>query len=286
MDISQKPIFNVCHLAPLFIDLAELIHNGLTELGLTSFLNQSTIINEAQNIIFGAHLIPDWNIVPPGSIIFNLEQLTSGSPYCSAFYFDCLRRHPVWDYSPRNIAHLRDNNINSNPTLIPIGFSPSVYRIKKAEIQDIDVLFYGAINERRQKILDDLKRAGLRVVNLLGVYGPQLDEYIARSKTVLNLHFHASKIFEVVRVSYLLNNRKAVVSEVGADTEIDPEIRAAIVGAEYEQLVDELIRLVRDDELRSLQEDRGYAVFSRHTQAEYLRKVLFTEQSQPTSMPK
>jgi hypothetical protein len=277
MDNNARPIFNVCYLLPIFKDFAEAIHAGLLDLGFTSFFNQSTIINEATNIIFGAHLINDQRNFPAGSIIFNLEQLESDSQYCNARYFDCLATHAVWDYSPRNIAYLKNKNINPAAMLIPLGFSPSVCRIEKPEIQDIDVLFYGAINDRRKKILDDLNAAGLNAVSLIGVYGAELDQYIARSKTVLNLHFHTSKIFEVVRVGFLLNNKKAVVSEVDSDTEIDPVLRGAISGVPYDQLVQTLIKLVKDDHLRSQVEENGFRIFSQRTQSDILKKALIYE---------
>jgi len=277
MDNNARPIFNVCYLLPIFKDFAEAIHSGLIELGFTSFFNQNTIINEATNIIFGAHLINDQSNFPAGSVIFNLEQLESDSQYCNERYFDCLAAHTVWDYSQRNITYLKNKNINPAAILIPLGFSPSVCRIEKPEMQDIDVLFYGAINERRKKILDDLNAAGLNVVSLIGVYGSELDQHIARSKTVLNLHFHASKIFEVVRVGFLLNNKKAVVSEVDADTEIDPVLRGAITGVPYEQLVQALIKLVRDDHLRCEAEEHGFRIFSQRTQSDILKKALIYE---------
>ena len=47
---------------------------------------------------------------------------------------------------------------------------------------------------------------------LLGVYGAQRDEFIARSKIIINVSSQVN--FEIVRVSYLLANRKAVVCVV------------------------------------------------------------------------
>jgi hypothetical protein len=274
MDIQSGQLFNVCHLSPIFADFAEAIQDGLTTLGYTCYAYPGTIVNEARNIIFGAHLVPDMSNVPPDSIIFNLEQLESGSQYCNDRYFDCLSRHTVWDYSPRNIAYLKNNNINPRAILMPLGFSPSVCRIEKPEIQDIDVLFYGALNDRRKNALIAMKEAGLNVVNLGGVYGRSLDGYIARSKIVLNIHFHASKIFEIVRVGYLLNNKKAVVAEVDTDTEIDPDIRQAVVGVSYDQLLNTTINLVRNDALREQAEQNAFKIFSGRPQSEYLKRVL------------
>ena len=45
-----------------------------------------------------------------------------------------------------------------------------------------------------------------------GVYGAERDRLIARSRLVLNVHYFPTHIFEMIRVSYLLANRTAVVA--------------------------------------------------------------------------
>jgi hypothetical protein len=274
--MKENITFNVCYLTPVFKDIAEVIYRGLLGLGFTTYFNQSTIIVNAKNIIFGSHLITDHNIIPSDSIIFNLEQLGSDSQYCNNMYFDTLKTYQVWDYSQRNIAWLNQNN-DSTAQLIPIGYSPEIYRIPKPEIQDIDILFYGAINERRSKILDELRSAGLNVLNLIGVYGDELDSYISRSKVILNLHFHETNIFEVVRVSYLLNNKKAVVSEVGVDTEIEADLREAVIGVKYDKLVTACIKVVQDDALRLMIEENAYTIFSARPQSNLLKEAVFSQ---------
>ena len=272
--IDENTTFNVCYLIPVFKDVAEVIYHGLLELGFAVFFNQSTIINDSRNIIFGAHLITDRNTIPSDSIIFNLEQLSSDSHYCNDIYLDTLKTYQVWDYSQRNIAWLNQHN-NSTAQLIPIGYSKDINRIPKAETQDIDVLFYGAVNERRANILDELRIVGLNVVSLIGCFGNELETYISRSKVVLNLHYYDNKIFEIVRVSYLLNNKKAVVAEVSVDTEIEPDIREAIIGVDYDELVNACIRVVQDDALRLMIEEKAFSIFSTRSQSKLLKKIIY-----------
>ena len=272
--MNNSTIFNVCFLNPAFKEVAESIYYGLIELGFTAYFHESTIIVEAQNIVFGSHLIPDMTTIPDDSILFNLEQLSLDSQWCNDLYLSYLKKYRVWDYSLKNIIWLKQNNINSSAKIIPIGYSPKLFRIPKAEVQDIDVLFYGAINERRSRILDELRATGLNVVSLVGVYGNELAPYISRSKVILNLHFYEIKIFEVVRISYLLNNKKAVVSEVGKDTEIDQDLREAIIAADYDELVGACIRIVHDEVLRVKMEEKGYEIFSARSQANILKDAL------------
>ncbi len=75
-------------------------------------------------------------------------------------------------------------------------------------------------------------------------HGRARDELISRAKVVLNVHFYPTAIFEIVRVSYLLANRKAVVGECGPSTEIDTDIREAIAPANYDRLCDRVRRTV------------------------------------------
>ena len=58
------------------------------------------------------------------------------------------------------------------------------------------------------------------------------------------MHYYDANIFELVRVSYLLANRKAVVAECNPGTEIDPDIADAVQLAPYEGLVGACVELV------------------------------------------
>src|SRR5262249_18781845 len=122
----------------------------------------------------------------------------------------------VWDYSPQNVrylAELGDDNVH----YIPVGYSPRLERIKDAAAQDIDILFFGAISERRRLILDQLHKAGFRTAALFGQYGEGRDAQIARGKIQLNVHQFATSHLEQLRLAYLLNNRRFVVSETASD---------------------------------------------------------------------
>ncbi len=274
--MKNRPVFNLCYNLPAFRDIAEVTRYGLASLGFPAYLNQSAVMNESNaiNVIFCSHLIKERSTIPDGSILFNLEQLESDSIYCKPEYFDLLSRHIVWDYSKKNIDWLSKTGVNNSAKLISIGFAPSLERIVKPVTQDIDILFYGAVNERRQAILNKLTQFDLKVIWLKNVYGNELDSYIARSKVVLNIHFYSSKIFEIVRASYLLNNKKAVVSELDDTTEIDDDIRQAVVGVPYDKLVENCLELVENEPLRLQVEKNGYRIFSSRSQAVFMKEAV------------
>ena len=91
---------------------------------------------------------------------------------------------------------------------MPVGYVPELTRVAAAPAEDIDILFHGSMNERRNNVISQLRQAGLNAHTVFGMYGPARDALIARSKVVLNMHYYEANIFELVRVSYLLATAK------------------------------------------------------------------------------
>ena len=265
---APAPAFQVVQVRPpgyahaeVLTELAECVFFGLRRLGVTVFYREQPD-RPARQIVLGAHLLDATGLaaLPADAILYNSEQIGTESAWLKGPYFPALISREVWDYSAENVRRLVALGARS-VRHVPVGYVPELARIAPA-IEDIDVLFYGSINPRRQKILEELRARGLRVETLFGVYGEQRDQAIARSKLVLNVHFYEAKIFEIVRVSYLLTNTKAVVAECGPDTVVEPELREAIRGVAYEGLVDACEKLVRDANERQALAQRGYRIFA------------------------
>lgn len=274
--------YNVCVIKPegyvhsdAFVELAELIGYSLQDLGHATTLGVNQIHPDAVNIIIGCHLLDPAYIsqVPKTSIILNTEQVDSGQPTWNPNIFTWAAAFETWDYSHRNIQKLREMGA-SNVKFLQLGFHEKLVRIKKAEQQDIDILFYGSMNERRLNVVEQLRRHGCNVRTEFGVYGPERDALISRAKVVLNLHFYSSEIFEIVRVFYLMTNSKAVVAEVNESTSIDNCYLNGIYPSPYGQLVDSCIRLVRDDRLRAELEEKALATIAQLPQRELTSALL------------
>ena len=247
--------------AGAFAEVMETVVYGLLELGLeVSYAVNRLVVPGPRAIVFGANLLTpaEADLLPEGTIVYNLEQIASGSTWCSPTYLSLLQRCVVWDYSRRNISALAAQGI-AHPVHVPIGYMPQLSRISDAAQQDIDVLFYGSVNERRARALQALQASGLRVHAAYGVYGADRDALVSRSKVVLNVHYYDTSIFELVRVSYLLANRKAVVAELDPHTEIDPDLAGAVRLAPYDSLVEACRHLVEDDAARHDLQEAGFA---------------------------
>jgi hypothetical protein len=256
-----------------FCEIAEGLHHGLLALGHDSLLTTRLDYDERHTIVLGSNLLALHRWEPPKNpILYNLEQVYDDSPWMTPALLTLFRRHPVWDYSQANIEQLVARQV-PRLTHVPIGYVPELTRIVPAP-EDIDVLFYGIYSERRRAVLDALRARGLRVEWLLGLYGGARDAVIARSKVVINMHLHEAQVFEIVRVSYLLANRRAVVSERGAHPTEEADLESGIAFAAYHELVDRCVQLLGDEHARRELAERGYQIFSARSQSAILRDVL------------
>lgn len=278
--------YNLCIIQPplyihsgAFVELAELICHSLEDLGYPTTISFNTPYIDSRNIIIGAHLLDSSYISQyksqfSSTIILNTEQfggLNDGKWKNSIF--EWVSNFETWDYSAENISVLKDKGI-SNIKLLEIGYHGKLNRIKKPASQDIDILFYGSTNERRLRILNALKACDCNVAVVFGLYGEERDSLIARSKIVLNLHYYDSKIFEIIRVFYLMTNSKAVISEVSDGTHINPIYLNGFYSASYENLISSCKTLLADEKARIEIESKAFETISKYPQHEFTKYLL------------
>ena len=273
---------NVCLIKPdnyihsyAFLELGELIYFSLKELGFDASLVFNLIEPNAKNILIGCHLLDPVNIkqIPKSTIILNTEQIYNDTTEWNKNIFAWVSNFEVWDYSLRNIDRLNSIGVN-NTKLLKIGFQPELARLIQSTNKDVDVLFYGSVNERRLAILQKLEKEGLIVKTLFGIYGKERDKWIERSKLVLNHHFYNSEIFETVRVFYLLTNSIAVVGEANDSTSIDSMYKRAISAAKYDDLVARCVELTKNDNLRHQIQLQALDVISQYPQKIFTQEVI------------
>jgi hypothetical protein len=273
---------NICLIKPdnyihsyAFLELGELIYFSSKDLGFDATLSFNQIDPNAKNIIIGCHLLDPSLIaqVPKSSIILNTEQIYSDTVDWSKNIYAWVKNFEVWDYSRRNIEKLNELGV-IKAKLFKIGFQRELVRLDTSKTKDIDVLFYGSMNERRKDIIEKLVSKGLKVKSLFGVYGKERDDWVARSKLVLNHHFYSSQIFEIIRVFYLLTNSVAVVGEVNDSTSIDDIYRDGIYAAKYDDLVSGCLALAKDDVLRQRMQAEALNSISKYPQKIFTQEAF------------
>jgi hypothetical protein len=264
-----------------FDEVALGLSYGLQALGKNAPLVRRVEDIQGTPIVVGGNLLHDrfqntYKIIkalPADTILFNLEQIDASSDWMTDAYLQLLKRFRVWDYSPGNIQRLATMGIAVDG-LCRIGHARELERIDHNVKEDIDVLFYGGLNPRRQAVLQGLRERGLQVVVAANCFGEARDQLVARSKIVINIHYYPAKVLEIVRISYLLSNGQCVVSETGADPAEEQLFQSAIAFSTYEGLVDRCVDLVQDREQRHGIGRQAKALFSSMKQSDFLAELI------------
>lgn len=284
MTLCSAParIFHVCVIAPqgfvhyrAFEELKDLLVYSLRDLGCVASEGLNQIEKGKTNIIIGAHLLAPEVMasMPDGTIVLNTEQIGNLSSPWEADLIKWCARFETWDYSLKNIEQLGGLGIH-NVRHLQIGYHPGLARIPRVTSPEIDVLFYGSLGPRRKKILSELMERKLNVKVVFGAYGAERDRLIANSKLILNMHHFETKVFEIIRVFYLMTNSKAVIAEVGPDTHIDGIYLPGFHSADYEDLVQACVTMVERPDLRRALEEQAFVSFSKLPQTKFLRPLI------------
>ncbi len=274
--------FNVCIIKPhnyihslAFLELGELITYSLRDLGHTSNLVYNKIEPYQTNIIIGCHLIDITQAkhLPKDTIVVNTEQINSSPTIWNNTIIEWVNKFQTWDYSVKNIEAFKLFGIHHVQHL-RIGYQKELNRIKPNNSKDIDVLFYGCINERRQRILNNLISAKVRLKSLFGIYGRDRDKWIERSKLIINIHYYESQIFEIIRTFYLFSNSVPVISEVNKTTSIESIYKPAIKPCEYNYLTSQTIELIQNPVALHQLGLNSLTEISKHPQKNFTESLL------------
>jgi hypothetical protein len=234
--------------------------------------------SDRKNIVFGMHQCPVDVVrhdIPKGTIVYSLEQMKDSGEslrWCRKY-----RGLEVWDYSTRNIEVLRRIGGIDNIKHCKIGYVPEIsyFERNKPEDRDIDILFYGCPTERRIHILKQFEdNPKLNFVHIQSTYGDERDEYIKRAKLVINLHNMNNQIFEMVRVTHLIQNKIPVLTERNPDTDFPEYMEGTVFESTYNRFVDTAYKLLKKPEELDAQAERGFEIFKKSPMENFLKEVL------------
>ncbi len=259
---DSRPVHTLC-----FVEVAHLLRYGLEDLGHDVIFGEA-LQPDRYNIVLGYHLLFGAPL-PEGypCIVYQLEQLAETETWQAGFLDTLRSADVVWDFSPENIALLARHGISAVHK--PLGFHPKMMRVAPAAEQDVDILFYGSLNDRRRCILAELQRRFHTKV-LMGIYGEDRDRWISRAKIVLDLHFYPTRLFDEVRLSYLLNNRVFVIVE---DTP-HKKYQETLVYAPYEALVDTCAYYLKHPAQRRERAEAAFRHFTKWPESGFLRRAI------------
>jgi hypothetical protein len=140
-------------------------------------------------------------------VAVHTEQLNSKS---SKEYLDWLANaYQVWQWGNEVLP----NDIKSTPFVF--GYS-DFYRLQMEAAKDIDVLFYGSLNNKRLDIIGDLSRK-YKLTIVRDQYGPDIMKYVMRSKIILSIHYYNDPLEDFPRISPLLSVKAFVICQSSVD---------------------------------------------------------------------
>lgn len=156
-------------------------------------------------VYLNAHQAP--HTIPRGATVYNMENVGVQIP--PTMFDGCA----IWDMSERNVALWR--NHGRNAVHVPLGYHPVFERFtpKPWKERDIDVLLLGWSNVRRQNVLNELARRGLKALRVYDIYGVARDQLLARTRVVLNMLFYTTGFFPQLRLLKSVPNHVLTVSE-------------------------------------------------------------------------
>jgi hypothetical protein len=153
-------------------------------------------------------------------IVYQLEQLVDNHWWSIEHIINNIKNaDEIWDYDLENIQVLKSYGISAK--FMPIKYTESLKRIENKKDPDIDVLFYGTLTPRRYNIIANMINSDyyynhINFVYLFNFDDKKLDDYISRSKIILNIHPNENHRQEQVRIYYPLINNKCVISEISS----------------------------------------------------------------------
>lgn len=258
----------------IFSDVMETMRWGLVELGYDVLISVNDIHPDRTNIVFAFHMLtlPQLDLLPPDTVLYNMEQLEHGNPLRPTFHA-AVKRFQIWEYSAGNLSTWAGLKPALPVVHVPIGWAPVLERIPGDTPQDIDVLFFGVMTPSRVALLPAL--AHLRTVFATNVYGPSRDGLIARSKIILAMSSLGSPVlFPTVRISFAIANAKAVVTDRKLGTYIEEDLSDAVMFAKPMSIVRVCEELLENDAQRRALGIRGQGAMRKRDIRAILKSVL------------
>jgi hypothetical protein len=231
------------------------------EIGYSVFLTNNTFAEGCINIAWGVASQDPKNYSAYremakkfNTIFMNMEQLGSNSPIVTTEYLKLLHDHKFFDYHISNILEIQKKygptSAHEFPLIPDRAIQPGNIEFHEKKF---DFAFFGLINDRRQKIINDLRANGHTIKIINGAYLDELSEELKECKSVLNIHYYESSLFEVARCLRPVSIEIPIISENSAlPVSINWE-DSGIFFTEYEKLTEASKHFLKKNNLIALQ---------------------------------
>ena len=199
----------------------------------------------------------------------------------------------IFEYNIINYKYFENNYKNIKIYYIPLIYNKYLENYYNNSInnkiswnnKDIDIFFYGRLNDRRKNIIDILKKK-YNVFIISASSGENenktICQYIERSKIVLNiLYDDCNMIFDYYRNSFLIANKILLVTEYPKIFDFNIEksivdIENNLILANYEDIItiiDNYLNNYNENDINNILE-KQYNWFKKHDMKDYLLNFL------------
>ncbi|WP_372886612.1 hypothetical protein, partial [Shimia sp.] len=182
--------------------------------------------------------------LPDDYIAVQMEQSVSSRWFTPDYFARLTGARAVIDYSLRNIAFLRQNEVPlAQLHYVPLDVDRRL--LPAEETPRRGILFYGDDKcPRRQRILAAVAKVYPELEIVSNLFGEALEEALRGAAVILNVHYYEGALLETTRIYQALSYGTPVVSEESADQDehrgLDGVVDFAPVGD-----VERLIALLR-----------------------------------------
>lgn len=162
----------------------------------------------------------NYNDDSKGYILYDLEHILDRHNHIN---FDLvksiLKWNTIWEFDVVNYYLLKSVidylGLDNQLYFMPVRWYPISSYVHSVSQFDFDLLFYGALNDRRLKYLQDvsLYPSTVRLMALTGIRYRDMGEYLSRSKFILNIHQESDTYQEQVRIFENILQDKTVITE-------------------------------------------------------------------------
>ena len=199
------------------------------------------------NLILGAHLEPVKysNLDTNRTILINLERLASlKKNEITNKYIELLQQYRYIDFSSENSEYCSQSDLRQPIYLYRPWHEEAWVRTQNEIDKEWDACLIGSITPRREKLAEELNKAGVKTICVFNCYSSERDEILSKSKIALNVHaYEDSSTAEILRLAYYISNKLNVVSEQSNFEDGEEGISQHLEQYTYEALMTELSKL-------------------------------------------
>jgi hypothetical protein len=267
----------------MLVSTVNIIKNNITEnIVIVNNYSELDFDNNIVIIFFGDLKLNTYN---NKIILINTEHYQNLNPNALEF-INTKENYYIWDFSPTNIREINKNYPKIKTYYLPLLYNPYLELYYKQTItksiehqnKEIDILFMGTMNNRRQQILDELKKSyKVKIIVIEDkLSNREIFDLIENSKLVLNLFYYEVFVFDYYRNALLLSNHILMVSETPYNIDIisEPNLKdfeTHLLVSNYDNIINTVKKTLEltPEEINRIK-NKSYQWFKRHNMTDYI----------------